>query len=81
MLTNLNKQRFAKGYTLRRLAAEAGIAFNTVASYESGRRDINKARIDTLLKLADVLKVPVHYILEDEQANKMRELENYRRRL
>lgn len=80
-MTKLNIRRFEAGLSTRRLARESGVPFATVASFMSGRRDINKARIDILIALAETIGVPVDYLLEGELSTRMKATEKTRRKL
>lgn len=46
------------------LAAAAGVSVRTIQELEQGRKDINKAQVDTLLPLAKALNVSVESLVE-----------------
>jgi len=46
------------------LAATAGVSVRTIQELEQGRKDINKAQVDTLLPLAKALNVSVESLVE-----------------
>lgn len=58
----LQHYRKMKGLTQAQLADAAGISLKTLQKYESGERDIRRARNDTVLRLARVLEVPPHLL-------------------
>ena len=43
------------GISLRDLSEETGIPIKTIQQYEQGRKDINKAQAEYVIKLAQVL--------------------------
>ena len=53
----LQHYRHSKGLTQAQLADAAGISVKTLQKYESGERDIRRARNSTVLRLAQVLGV------------------------
>ncbi len=56
---NLQTIRRLCGLTQAELAEKSGISLHTICAYERGGKDINKAQIDTLLLLTQVLKCSV----------------------
>ena len=61
-LKNLKKLRQKKGWSQEKLAREADISYNTLIKIERGR--IKNPKIETVIKLANALKVPIDKILE-----------------
>lgn len=53
----LKHYRKRKGLTQAQLAEAARVSLKTLQKYESGERDIRKARINTVLKLSEALSV------------------------
>ena len=56
--------RQAKGFSLVRLANEAGILPRTLKAYEYGERDFSKARVDIVYRLATALGVRMEDIVD-----------------
>ena len=56
----LRKLREGQKLTQAQLAERLGVKRVTVTSWENG---VNKPRADMLLKLSDVLKCPIDYLL------------------
>jgi len=63
-LKNLAKLRKQKGWSQEKLAVESGVSYNTIIKLERGR--IKNPKIETVIKLANALKVPIDKILEKE---------------
>lgn len=53
----LKHYRRRKGLTQAQLANTAGVSLKTLQKYESGERSIQRARTDTVLRLAGVLEI------------------------
>jgi len=62
--TNLRKERKKNGWTIDELAQKAGLNYSTVQSIESGRL---KGSFMAKHKLADALKIPVRWLMTDEE--------------
>lgn len=62
-MTSLKEMREAKRMSQSQLASLSGINYRTLQQYEQGNRDIHKASVDTVLKLADVLGVKIEDII------------------
>lgn len=60
-LKNLAKIRKEKGWSQEKLAQEAGISYNTLIKIE--RDGIKNPKIETVIKLAEALKVSVDELL------------------
>ena len=65
--TNLQYYRNLKRISQAELAERSGVSLRTLQDYEQGNRDINKAQVSTVVRLADVLCVPVKDLLEEEK--------------
>lgn len=63
-MNNLKQIRKSRGLTQHALAAVAGVALRTIQDYESGRRRIDGASLETLCNLAIVLDAPLTDLLE-----------------
>ena len=62
-LSKLKKVREDKGLTQKLLAEVSGVSLRSIQKYESGERDITKAEVATVIKLADALEVNVKEIV------------------
>lgn len=62
--SNLKRLRIQAGLSQSELANFANISIRTIQELEQGRKDINKAQIDTLLPIATALHVPVESLVE-----------------
>ena len=71
----LQELRKAAGMSQSQLAKAAGISLRMLQDYEQGARDINGAKLSTLLKLCIVLKCKLPEIITDEDTAKL--LEEY----
>lgn len=65
-LTNLSKYRKMRHLTQLQLACMTGLNKNTIALYEQGQRDINKASADIVRRLSNVLSCNMEDIMEDD---------------
>lgn len=61
----LKKIRTAAGLTMPQLAELSGIGLDNLKSYETGRRDINIARVDILKSLSQVLNCKIEDLLDE----------------
>lgn len=61
----LQAARLAAGMSQSQLAAAAGISVRILQDYERGARDINGAKLATLLKICNVLECSLRDILTD----------------
>ena len=52
------------GLTQEELASESGVSLNTIRAYERKSKDINKAKIDIVLRLAKALKCDITELLD-----------------
>lgn len=63
-MLKLKEKREAAGLTQARLAEISGIGIRTIQAYECGARDINDAKVTTVIRLADAIGVSVNDIVE-----------------
>ena len=61
-LRNLAKLRKQKGWSQEKLAVESGISYNTIIKLERG--GIKNPKIETVVKLADALKVSIDELID-----------------
>ena len=74
----LQKLRKAAGLSQSQLAALAGINVQVLQQYERGARDINGAKLPTLLKICNALECRLADIITDEETLEL--LKKYERR-
>lgn len=70
-MTNLRKYRLKKDWSKKELAERSGVSVNMIVKYESRERDIDKAQIETLAKLAQALECKLQELLEDEELKEL----------
>lgn len=63
-MSKLQTIRQASGKSQSQLAAEIGISLSTLQAWEQGKREINKASGESLLKLSKALGCKIEDILE-----------------
>ena len=63
----MKELREKAGLTRAELAEETGINIRTIEAYEQGRKDINGAKLKTLLKLCKVLNCNLEDIVTDTE--------------
>lgn len=63
-MTNLQKYRKKQGFTQLQLASMTGLKKNTLALYERGERDINKAAANIVYRLSLALSCHMEDLLE-----------------
>lgn len=61
-MNTLKELRKAAGLSQAQLAKKSGVDVRTIQAYESGARDMGKAQVDNVIKLADALGVPCEEI-------------------
>lgn len=64
--TKLEKARRAAKISRRKLCELSGMSYNTLQSCELRRRNINRAAVIDVVRVAEILNVPIRDILEDE---------------
>lgn len=64
---SLRSFRKKEKLTKTQLSDLAGISMRTIDDYETGKRDINGAKVKTLLKLCKALSCRLEDILTDEE--------------
>ena len=74
----LQAARKAAGMSQSQLANAAGISVRLLQEYERGGRNINGAKLITLLKLCNAMDCSLRDILNDEDT--IEQLENYERK-
>ncbi len=64
MGTKLQEKRIKKGWSQERLARKSKINIRTIQDYEQQHRDINKAKVGTVRKLAEALGCTIEELLD-----------------
>ena len=64
--SKLKMIRESKRITKAELAEKSTVSVNMIVKYENGQRDIDKASLDTLTKLATALDVKLIELLEND---------------
>lgn len=62
--TKLQEQRKSMGLTQAELAKKADVNLRTLQQYETGAKNINKASVQSVITLANILKCKIEDILE-----------------
>lgn len=75
---NLQIERKNAGLTQAQLADAAGISVRVLQNYENNTRDVNGARLSTLLKLCNALGCELKDIISDPET--LSQLEKYEER-
>lgn len=63
---SLERARRAAKLTRKQLAELSGISERNIENYERGKNNINYARVNIVLTLAQALNVPIESILNDD---------------
>ena len=64
MYIKLKQIREAKGLSQSKLAAASGVSIRVIQAYEQGAKDINKARVSTLLAIAKALHCNIEDLID-----------------
>ena len=72
-MNKLQTARQAAGLTQQQLADQTGISLSTIQKYERDAKDINSAKLISLLKITVALKCQLKDILTDEEVLNMLE--------
>lgn len=64
---NLQRLRKEAGLSQSQLAAAAGVKVQVLQQYEQGTRDLNGAKLPTLLKICNALECRLADIITDEE--------------
>lgn len=63
-MSNLKKIREAVGLSQSKLSDKSGVNVRMIQYYEQGAKDINKAQVETVNKLAKTLGVNIEDLIE-----------------
>jgi len=64
--TNLKRKRLEAGISQKELADICGVPVRTIQEYEQGRKNINKAQVESLVMLSQALCCDIKDLLESE---------------
>ena len=64
---SLKKHRMAAGLSQSQLANTTGLNVRTLQHYEQGTKDINAAKLSTILKLCNALNCSLRELLSDPE--------------
>lgn len=65
--SRLKFMREDKGLTQSSLAEKSGVSLRLIQAYEQGYKDINNAKVITVLQLAEALECDVYDIINDRR--------------
>lgn len=68
---NMKELRKKAGITGKELSEKTGISIRTIQAYEQGYKDINGAKLKTLLKLCHALGCGLEDIITDEETKEL----------
>ena len=68
-MNNLQKIRKLRGLSQNGLVIRSGVSRSLITKYESGERNINKASVDTIYKLAKALNCSIEDIIDVSDSN------------
>lgn len=66
-MTILKKLRSNRGMSQKELADKSGVKVRVIQHYEQGSRDLNHARLDTIMRIALALDCAVIDIIDDPE--------------
>lgn len=69
-ISNLKLMRIKSGMTQADLTKSSGVPIKCIGNYEQLRRDINRARVDIVYRLATALDCKMEELLEIEKLTK-----------
>lgn len=67
-MSNLKRIRESEGLSQSELARVTGVSVRMIQYYEQGYKDINKASVETAIRLARALRCDVEELLEETHA-------------
>lgn len=68
-MNNLQKTRKLRGLSQNGLVIRSGVSRSLITKYESGERNINKASVDTVYKLAKALNCNIEDIIDVSESD------------
>ena len=70
-MTKLQEVRMARGLSQSQLAERAGISFRMLQNYEQGAKQIDNARLATILKICIALDCTMEEVIEKDSLFKL----------
>ena len=65
--SRLKFYREEKGLSQSQLAKKSGVSIRLIQAFECGSRDINNAKVVTVLQLAEALECDIYNIINDRK--------------
>ena len=65
-MSNIKKVRIEKGLTQAQLAEKSGLNIGTLRHYEQGSKNLDNAKIETLMDICDALDCRLYEIIQNE---------------
>lgn len=66
-MSNIKKVRIEKGLTQAQLAEKSGLNIGTLRHYEQGSKNLDNAKIETLMDICDALDCKLYEIIQNEE--------------
>lgn len=66
-MSKLQERRKAAGYSQHQLSVVTGVSLRAIQQYEAGVRDINRARLESMIALCIALNCKISDILEGDE--------------
>lgn len=70
-MTKLQEVRMSRGLSQSQLAERAGISFRMLQNYEQGAKQIDNARLETILKICIALDCTMEEVIENDSLFKL----------
>lgn len=70
-MTKLQEVRMARGLSQSQLAERAGISFRMLQNYEQGAKQLDNARLGTILKICIALDCTIKEVIEQDSLFKL----------
>ena len=66
-MLNIKKVRIEKGLTQAQLAEKSGVKLPTLKHYEQGSKNLDNAKIETLIAICDALECELYEIIQNDE--------------
>jgi transcriptional regulator with XRE-family HTH domain len=76
MATKLQELRLSSGLSQAQLAGKASLKVRTLQNYEQGGRNLDGAKLETLLKLCIAMDCKLIDLIEDEHCKELLKIAN-----
>lgn len=70
-MTKLQEVRMSRGLSQKQLAERAGISFRMLQNYEQGAKQLDNARLGTILKICIALNCTMEEVIENDSLFKL----------